>query len=82
MSLPGLPSGTDIRAITERVNRLIADYNGRRSVVSVAALPPRAAVGETWMVSDASATAFNSVVAGGGSNVVGVRWDGASWRIC
>lgn len=82
MSLPGLPSGADIRAITERLNRLITDYNGRRSVVTVATLPARAGIGETWMVSDAAATTFNSIASGGGSNVVAVRWTGSDWRVC
>ncbi len=82
MSLPGLSSAADTRSITERVNRLITDYNGRRSAVTVANLPPRPAIGETWMVSDANATGFNSIVTGGGSNVIGARWDGTHWRIC
>ena len=82
MSLPSLPSGADIRSITERANRLISDFNGRRSTLTVANLPTKAGVGETWMVSDANSTTFNSVAAGGGANVIGVRWDGTNWRIC
>jgi len=82
MSLPVLPNNADTRPITERVNRLIGDYNGRRSTLTVASLPTKAGVGETWMVSDANSTTFNSVAAGGGANVIGVRWDGTNWRIC
>jgi hypothetical protein len=37
--------------------------------------------GARHFVSDANATTFNSVVAGGGSNIVPVRCDGTNWRI-
>lgn len=81
MSLPALPNTADTRAITERANVLIRDFNGRRSTVAVVDLPDAPAVGERWMVNDANATTFWSVVAGGGANVVPVTWDGADWRI-
>jgi hypothetical protein len=49
---------------------------------TVATLPT--AVGKTgvrYMVSDANATTFNSVVAGGGANIVPVFSNGTTWRI-
>ncbi len=49
---------------------------------TVANLPT--AVGKTgvrYMVSNANATTFNSVVAGGGANIVPVFSDGTTWRI-
>ncbi|MBV8409115.1 MAG: hypothetical protein JOY64_15910 [Alphaproteobacteria bacterium] len=80
--LPALAPNADRRSITERVNVLGRDYNGRRgNTIAIASLPTKAAIGEQHMVNDATATTFWSVAAGGGSNVVPVRWDGASWRI-
>lgn len=49
-------------------------------VTTVAALPA-GALGNIAMVTDANATTFHSVVAGGGSNVVPVFHDGTNWRI-
>lgn len=49
---------------------------------TVATLPT--AVGKTgvrFMVSDANATTFNSIVAGGGTNIVPVFSNGTTWRI-
>ena len=37
--------------------------------------------GAVAMVSNATATTFHSIVAGGGANKVMVMWDGANWRI-
>lgn len=53
------------------------------SAVAVASLPSAvtAGAGARATVSDANATTFNSVVAGGGSNTVPVFSDGAAWRI-
>ena len=82
MPLPTLSPNADTRSIVERLARLIADFNGRRTAIPVASLPAEAGVGEVWMVNDANSTTFNSVVAGGGANVIGVRWDGTNWRIC
>lgn len=52
----------------------------RRKSFTVATLPP-ATAGDRSFVTDASATAFASVVAGGGSNRVPVYFDGSDWRI-
>jgi len=50
---------------------------------TVAALPGAATVGTgaRAFVTDATATTFNSIVAGGGSNFVPVFSDGTNWRI-
>jgi hypothetical protein len=53
-----------------------------QSVLTVATLPT--AVGKTgvrYVVTDANATTFNSVVAGGGANIVPVFSNGTTWRI-
>ena len=51
--------------------------------VMVASLPSVSTVpfGYRQMVTDATATTFASIVAGGGSNVVPVYSDGTHWRI-
>lgn len=50
--------------------------------LTVATLPAAAAnKGVGFLVSDANATAFWTIVAGGGANTVPVRSDGANWRI-
>lgn len=53
------------------------------SAVAVAALPSAATAGAgaRATVSDANATTFNSVVAGGGANTLPVFSDGSAWRI-
>lgn len=53
------------------------------SAVAVSALPSAATVGAgaRATVSDANATTFNSVVAGGGANTLPVFSDGTAWRI-
>jgi hypothetical protein len=77
------PAGTDFRAITERVNVMIRDYNLRHATSTVANLPPAADVpyGQRTNVTDANATTFNSVVVGGGANPVQVWSDLTDWRI-
>jgi len=51
--------------------------------VTVANLPSAvvAGAGARAMVSNANSTTFNSVVAGGGANIVPVFSDGTAWRI-
>jgi len=51
--------------------------------VAVASLPAAATAGDgaRAMVTDATATTFNSVVAGSGTNKVPVFSDGTAWRI-
>jgi hypothetical protein len=48
---------------------------------TVATLPVSPAKGWTAMVTDANATTFASIVAGGGSNNIPVYYDGTNWRI-
>jgi len=48
---------------------------------TVASLPAAGTVGRTAFVTDANATTFASVVAGGGANGVPVYDDGTNWRI-
>lgn len=50
-------------------------------VSTVAGLPTGVTQGSRAMVTDANATTFNSVVAGGGSNIVPVFYNGTTWRI-
>ena len=49
-------------------------------VTVVASLPISPAIGDRAFVTDANATAFGSVVMGGGTNKVPVYYDGA-WKI-
>ena len=51
------------------------------SVYTVATLPSATVAYRRFFVSDANATTFNSVVAGGGANKVPVFSDGTNWRI-
>lgn len=55
----------------------------RMATTTVAALPAAAtaAAGARMFVTDANATTFASVVAGGGANTVPVYSDGTNWRI-
>jgi hypothetical protein len=48
---------------------------------TVATLPASPVKGWVAMVTDANATTFASIVAGGGSNNVPVYYDGTNWRI-
>lgn len=52
-------------------------------VSTVAGLPAAATAGQgaRRMVTDANSTTFNSVVAGGGANIVPVFSNGTTWRI-
>jgi hypothetical protein len=55
----------------------------RVAAVTVANLPSpvTAGAGARAVVSDANATTFNSVVAGGGANILPVFSTGSAWRI-
>lgn len=53
----------------------------RLPVYTVATLPAATAQGQKAFVTDANATTFASVVAGGGANFVPVFSDGTNWRI-
>ena len=50
-------------------------------VSTVSGLPTDATQGDRRTVTDANATTFASVVAGGGTDIVPVYFDGTDWRI-
>jgi hypothetical protein len=54
---------------------------GTNLIPTVSQLYSVASVGSRTIVSDATATTFNSIVAGGGANIVPVWFDGTNWRI-
>lgn len=84
MPLPILnPSGTDLRAITERVNVMIRDFNLRRSEQTVADLPSAVdmGAGASTIVTDADTPGLGDVVVGGGAVRVRVGSDGTDWRV-
>ena len=51
------------------------------TTVSTLPTPTAALLGARSFVTDATATTFNSIVAGGGANAVPVYCDGAAWRV-
>lgn len=57
--------------------------SGNIAPVAVASLPSCVAgrKGQSQYVTDANATTFNAIVAGGGANVIRVGCDGTNWRI-
>lgn len=70
-------NGSSIVQSTLQVNNLI-----RQATKTVATLPTSGVfAGDRSFVTDATATTFASVVAGGGSNKVPVYYDGTDWRI-
>jgi hypothetical protein len=81
MAIPALATTADTRTISERVNVLVRDFNGRRTAVPTAELPASPAVGERWIVTNASSATFNAVLTGGGVNIVPVFWNGSQWRV-
>jgi len=67
---------------------LTSDANGSgnwqapaKVVYTVSTLPASPSQGDVAMVTDATATTFHSVVAGTGSSIVPVFYDGTNWRI-
>ncbi len=60
---------------------LSAALVGAAAVMGRAMYVAREAQAVRSFVTDANATTFNSVVAGGGSNAVPVFSDGTAWRI-
>lgn len=69
---------------SDRTQRL-PDMDGTLSIgvgtKTVSSLGSASPAGRVGFVSDANATTFNSIVAGGGSNFVPVFSDGTNWRI-
>ena len=66
--------------------KLLPDWYDRLKVLepsakTVATLPAAGNIGVRDFVTDANATTFASIVAGGGTNKVPVYDDGSNWRI-
>ncbi len=74
---------TLVSFLSTAFTRLTASSYLKVTPVRVANLPSAATAGAgaRACVSDATATTFYSVVAGGGANVVPVFSDGSSWRV-
>jgi len=71
---------------TDRDGKVIPDWYDKlkaleHSPKTVATLPAAGNTGAREFVTDANATTFASIVAGGGSNGVPVYDDGTHWRI-
>lgn len=72
--------------LVEQSGKIIPDWFDRLKVLepsakTVATLPAAGNVGARDFVTDANATTFASIVAGGGANKVPVFDDGTNWRI-
>lgn len=72
--------------LVEQSGKIIPDWFDRLktlepSAKTVATLPAAGNTGARDFVTDANATTFNSIVAGGGTNKVPVFDDGTNWRI-
>lgn len=67
----------------QKVNTNFTDLYSRYKPLTVATLPAAATAGAgaTYFVTDATATTFASIVAGGAANGVPVYSDGTNWRI-
>jgi len=85
---PAMPDNRSVLANGVKVLSLIAQalqdgFPTTVGVSTVSGLPAAATAGQgaRRMVTDANSTTFNSVVAGGGTNILPVFSDGSSWRI-
>lgn len=72
--------------LVDKNGRIVPDWYDKLKILepsakTVATLPAVGNAGARDFVSDATATTFNSIVAGGGTNGVPVFDDGAHWRI-
>lgn len=78
----GPQTDSDWVAIT-RYFRGVSDalqvLNGQTSSYTAATLPASPALGQTALVTDATAPTFLAVIAGGGSVVCPVFWNGTDW---
>lgn len=68
----------DVKVTATQIQTFARGYS---TAVTVASLPAAGTAGRRSFVSDASATTFASIVAGGGTNKVPVYDDGTNWRI-
>lgn len=80
----------DDRSVSQNRNKILGliaqtliDMSGTTTtgVSTVSGLPTTVVQGARRMVTDATATTFHSVVAGGGANIVPVFFDGTDWRV-
>lgn len=80
---PADPVPTDQLMMLAQVLSIPADSSNNTGPTTVAKLLPvaQAGVGARAFVTDANATTFASIVAGGGANKVPVYSDGTNWRI-
>lgn len=67
--------------LARELERIAQELARATPVYEAADLPTPSAAPARAFVSNANATTFHSVVAGGGANFVPVFWDGAAWRI-
>ena len=76
------PGSTNLQQCTSQNPVIYEPVNPATRVTTVGALSAVATIrGARALVTDANATTFASVVAGGGANVVPVYCDGTNWRI-
>jgi hypothetical protein len=79
-TMPGNQTG--VCAANSYVTFADFDVDCQVPIMTVAQLPSASGVGGTrYMVTNATATTFWSIVAGGGANTVPVTSDGTNWRI-
>lgn len=75
-------NGADRRNSVSALAAVVATLLPPLGVSTVANLPAASLnIGNRRIVTDASATTFASIVAGGGANAVPVYSDGTNWRI-
>lgn len=74
-------SGLTAARVPTNTQEWVFEGPARLRSYTVAGLPPATTVGRQAFVTDANATTYASVVAGGGSNGVPVYSDGTNWRI-
>lgn len=72
---------TNPTAASSMIALLKGIFAAIRTTTTVASLPAAGTKGRRSFVTDANATTFASVVAGGGANNVPVYDDGTNWRI-
>lgn len=77
----GISIGATSIAADPGIGNVNIDGNIKTGAVLVASLPAAGTAGRRMFVTNATATTFASIVAGGGANGVPVYDDGTNWRI-
>lgn len=72
---------SSITGNTTLTTKEYVDNATQEDILTVATLPALPTQGDRAFVTDANATTFYSIVAGGGANFVPVFYDGSDWRI-